>query len=315
MRLIGKALFSNLVGVFKPQSLKKGDTIGIAAPASPFDVDEFKKGVQNLESFGFKIHFRKDIFDKKSYLAGSDQRRSQELIEFLENPNIKALFFARGGYGMMRLIPYLEQHSLQLKPKIVLGYSDLTTLFLYLYQKYQWISFYGPVVAKDLSCHLNEATKENLLKTITQTKPLGPFSFSQTETIRNGTAEGILMGGCLSLVVASLGTPYEIDTQDKILFLEDINEKPYSVDRMLTQLKQAGKLKKVKGILFGSLENGGSLDHFSEIVSDILSDFKGPILFNFPAGHSATKITLPLGIAVRLDATKKELTYLESACV
>lgn len=301
--------------MLKPSCLKKGDTIGIAAPASPFDVDEFKKGVQNLESFGFKVHFRKDIFEKKSYLAGSDQRRSQELIELLENPNIKALFFARGGYGMMRLIPYLEQHPLQLKPKIILGYSDLTTLFLYLYQKYQLISFYGPVVAKDLSCNLNEATKENLLATLTQTKSLGPFCFTQTQTIREGVTEGILMGGCLSLVVASLGTSYEIDTQDKILFLEDINEKPYSVDRMLTQLKQAGKLNKVKGILFGSLENGGNLDHFSEIVSDILSDFKGPILFNFPSGHSLTKITLPLGIKVRLDATKKELTYLESACV
>lgn len=301
--------------LLKPQALKKGDTIGIAAPASPFDVNEFKKGVQTLESFGFKIHFRKDIFEKKSYLAGSDQRRSQELIDLLEDPNIQALFFARGGYGMMRLIPYLEQHTLQPTPKIILGYSDLTTLFLYLYKKYQMISFYGPVVAKDLSCNLNEVTKENLLKTITQTKPLGPFCFLQTETIRDGITEGILIGGCLSLVLASLGTPYEMDTQNKILFLEDINEKPYSVDRMLTQLKQSGKLNKVNGILFGSLENGGSLDHFSEIVSEVLSDFKGPILFNFPSGHSATKITLPLGIKVRLDATKKELTYLESACV
>lgn len=299
----------------KPQALKKGDTIGIAASASPFDIEEFYKGVKTLKDLGFQVYYRKDIFEKKHYLAGSDKRRLIELVELLKNPDIKAILFARGGYGLLRLLPHLEQENIQVTPKIILGYSDITTLLTYIYQKWGWVTFYGPVVAKDLSSNLDPQTREHFFNAITQTKSLGPFMFSESISLKGGTTEGILVGGCLSLVVASLGTPYEIKTNNKILFLEDTNEKPYSVDRMLTQLVLAGKLNKVRGIVFGNFVNGGHRDHFKETAEDVLKDFKGPILFNFPAGHGKIKMTLPLGIKMRLCAHEKKMEYLESACV
>ncbi|EKD42775.1 MAG: hypothetical protein ACD_73C00024G0001 [uncultured bacterium] len=295
----------------KPKALKAGDIIGIAAPASPFDPEEFHKGVDTLKQMGFQVYYRPDIFERKNYLAGSDQRRVEELKELFLNPEIKAIFFARGGYGMMRLLPHFKKEFVPILPKIILGYSDITSLLLHLLDAKKWITFYGPVVAKDLGTNIDQTTYDSLLETITSSKTLKPFSSSEIVTLKSGTANGVLTGGCLSLIVASLGTPYEIDTKDKILFMEDINEKPYAVDRMLTQLKLAGKLAQTKGIICGSFVNGGNTDYIREAIEDVLSDFEGPIVFNFPAGHGATKITLPLGIKVTLDADQKTLTFLE----
>ena len=295
--------------------MKPGDLIGIAASASPFDVEEFKHGVDHLEKMGFKIFHRSDIFEKKSYLAGSDARRAEELLELLKNPEIKAVFFARGGYGLMRILSTIDGDILKIPPKIVMGYSDITALLVYLYQKYGWVTFYGPVVAKDLSVNMHEMTLKYLQDAVTGTKALGPFVFDEVTSNGKGSAEGILVGGCLSLVRSLLATPYELSMDDKIVFLEDINEKPYAVDRMLTQLVLAGRLKKVKGIIFGNFVNGGDATHFQETALDVLRDFKGPILFNFPAGHGPLKVTLPLGIKARISAEGKKLEYLESACV
>ncbi|MDO8518694.1 MAG: LD-carboxypeptidase [Deltaproteobacteria bacterium] len=299
----------------KPKALKPGDTIGIAASASPFDRDEFQHGIAHLEKMGFKIYHRGDIFEKKSYLAGSDARRTDELLELLKNPEIKGVFFARGGYGLMRILSALDSEKLKIPPKIVLGYSDITALLAYLYQKYGWTTFYGPVVAKDLSANGHEMNLKYLEDAVTSTSPLGPFTFDEITSNEKGTAEGILVGGCLSLVRSLLATPFELILDNKIVFLEDINEKPYSVDRMLTQLVLAGRLKKVKGIIFGNFVNGGEAAHFQETALDVLKDFKGPILFNFPAGHGPLKVTLPLGIKVRVCAVQKKLEYLESACI
>lgn len=299
----------------KPPALEKGDTIGIAASASPFDLDEFKHGKTHLEKMGFKVYHRPDIFEKKSYLAGTDARRADELLELLKNPEIKGIFFARGGYGLMRILSTIDGEILKIPPKIVMGYSDITALLVYLYQKYGWVTFYGPVVAKDLSSPLHEMILKYLQDAVTETKALGPFAFDEVTSNGKGTAEGVLVGGCLSLVRSLLATPYELNMDDKIVFLEDINEKPYAVDRMLTQLVLAGRLKKVKGIIFGNFVNGGDAVHFQETALDVLKDFKGPILFNFPAGHGPLKVTLPLGVRVRVSAMDKKLEYLESACI
>lgn len=297
----------------KPTVLRPGDTIGIAAPASHFDKDEFLKGVQTIENMGFKVYYRPDIFDRKAYLAGSDSRRLDELKELLTNPNIKALFFARGGYGMLRLLPQIKKEWIPKEPKIVLGYSDITSLLLYLMDQHQWVTFYGPVVAKDLGSHLDEFTREKLQTCLLSKQALPSYSSPDLNIIREGTASGILTGGCLSLIVASLGTPFEIHTKGKILFMEDINEKPYAVDRMLTQFKMAGKLDGVQGIICGSFVNGGNTDFIREAIEDVLSDFKGPILFNFPAGHGQSKLTLPLGIQTTLCTKTKAVSFNEAA--
>lgn len=299
----------------KPKALKPGDTIGIAASASPFDPAEFEAGIATLESLGFRVSYRPDIFEKKNYLAGSDDRRFDELTGLLTNPKIRAVFFARGGYGMMRLLPKLRRWRGKMTPKIVLGYSDITSLLMHLSQNRKWVTFYGPVVARDMGRSILKETKQFLLKAVTETKSMAPLRFEESFTLQKGSCEGEMVGGCLSLVVASLGTPFEIDTKNKILFLEDVNEKPYSVDRMLTQLVLAGKLKGVRGILFGHFVNGGEAAHFRETIGDVFRDFKAPILCNFPAGHGSLKVTLPLGIKARLSADKKTLTYLEPACL
>jgi muramoyltetrapeptide carboxypeptidase len=294
----------------KPEALKSGDLIGIAAPASPFDPEEFKKGVSTLESLGYRVYYRPDIFEKKHYLAGRDERRAEELTELFTNPDIKAVFFARGGYGLLRVLPLLD--VTRFGPKIVLGYSDITSLLIRLNQELNWVTFYGPVVAKDLGSLLVPRTLDSLKLAITSNSPL-PAVVGDMEAVKPGVAEGILAGGCLSLLVASMGTPYEIDTRGSVLFMEDVNEKPYAVDRMLTQLKLGGKFKDVRGIIFGSFVGGGEIAHIREAAEDVLSDFNGPIVFNFPAGHGAVKMSLPLGVRVQLDADRLTLTYLEGA--
>ena len=299
----------------KPCVLKPGDTIAIAAPSSPFDREEFLKGVLVLQNMGFKVIYRDDIFEKNFYLAGSDERRIDELFDNLANTAVKALLFARGGYGLLRILPQIDYRSLQTKPKIILGYSDITLLLIHLYQKYGWITFYGPVVAKDLSINLNEATQKSLYAALTNSQKPELLISRQAHTIKSGQTEGVLVGGCLSLVCSSLGTSYEINTDDKILFLEDTNEKPYAVDRLLTQLVLANKLKKVRGIVFGNFVNGADTLAYLEAFKNALHHFKGPIVYNFPIGHGETKLTIPLGVKVSLDADKKCLEFLEAPCL
>lgn len=297
----------------KPHALKPGSTIRVVASASPFEKDAFFRGTDLLRSLDWKVTYQANIFSKRPYLAGDDTRRFEELVAALTDPTADAIFFARGGYGSMRLLPQLEKLKLKLTPKILLGYSDLTSLHTYFYQRYGWVTFYGPVVAKDMSNNMDELTLNALKLAVTHTKALGKLKFDDVNAIKKGKAEGIITGGCLSLIVSHMGTPFELDTKNKVLFLEDINEKPYAIDRMLTQLKLASKFKHCRGIVFGSLAGANPLEHYVETILDVLRDFDFPILFNFPAGHSEKKITLPLGVKVKIDSRNRSLTYLEAA--
>lgn len=299
----------------KPAALKTGDTIRIVASSSPFDKAAFLAGVTLLESWGFNIKYQKNIFDREPYLAGSDQRRFDELASALADNTTKAILFARGGYGAMRLLALLDKKRIKTPPKIILGYSDLTALLNYFEQRLNWATFYGPVVAKDMSATSDSATLNSLKAALTSTKPLGEFNFNESLCLKSGKATAPITGGCLSIITSLMGTPYEINTNEKILFLEDINEKPYQIDRMLTQLKLAGKFKKCCGVIFGSLNGPNPHAHYEQTVMSVLGNLKIPILMNFPAGHSPIKITLPLGVNVCLDAKKKSLTYLESATI
>lgn len=302
------------MSLIKAKALQKGDTIAIAAPASPFDREEFLKGVKLLESLGFKVKYREDIFSKNRYLAGTDERRAAELMEHFCDPEVKALLFARGGYGCQRLIPLLEGNEIRKHPKIVLGYSDITTLLIYLQQSFSWAVFYGPVVAKAMGDSFGERGKSALLKCLTQAQPFGEVPKKGIRFIRPGRCEAPWVGGCLSLVAANLKTPYELDTQGKILFLEDINEKPYAIDRMLTHLRLAGKFDKIEGFVFGPFQNSGESDE--ELIAVILDVLKGidvPIAFGFPSGHVDDMLSIPLGVRARLDAGKNSIEFVEGA--
>ncbi len=300
--------------MIRPQALKKGDTIGIAAPASPFDRGEFEKGVQLLKSLNFNVKFQEDLFETHRYLAGTDARRGAELMSLFEDPEVKAILFARGGYGTLRILSGLDWDKIQKNPKIVLGYSDLTPLLVHLNQKFSWVVFHGPVVAKAMGDLFQESGKTSLFKSLTQTQALGEIKPASLIYLKPGKAQGMLMGGCLSLLIATLKTPYEIQTEDKILFLEDVNEKPYKIDRMLTQLKLAGKLNQVKGFIFGPLKKGGGSDEeMQQVILDVLGNFSVPIAYGFPSGHLDNMLTLPFGVPVEMDSDKGSLCFTEEA--
>jgi muramoyltetrapeptide carboxypeptidase len=300
--------------MIKPLPLQKGDWIGVAAPASPFDRAEFEKGVKTLEGLGFRVRFREDIFSSYRYLAGSDDRRLAELKEHFADPDVKAVVFARGGYGTLRILPELPLEILRDHPKIVLGYSDMTPLLTHLSQRLSWVVFHGPVVAKGMGDTFRERGKKTLLHCLTRPEPLGEIRTPELVFLKEGRAEAPLVGGCLSLIVATLKTPFELETDGKILFLEDVNEKPYAIDRMLTHLKLAGKFNRVKGVVFGPFQNsGGSTEELKQIVTDLLKDFSGPIAFGFPSGHMEDMMTIPMGVAVELDSQRTTVNFKEGA--
>jgi muramoyltetrapeptide carboxypeptidase len=294
------------------RALSPGDSIGIAAPASPFDRSWFMKGIGTLKKFGFRPVYRSDIFDQNRYLAGTDERRSQEFMEFMCDEMIAAVMFARGGYGCQRVIPLLDLEKLKRHPKPVIGFSDITALLTFLQQAAGIPTFYGPVLTQ-LGRTKGTLTGKNLFRALTSKGTLGTMPMGQAHTIRPGRATGTLAGGCLSLINSSMGTPYELKTEGRILFIEETGEKVYVLDRMLTQLKNSGKLDLVRGVVFGSLIPTEDEPHDVEaMIRELFEGFDGPVIAGFPAGHTDEFVTLPLGAQVELEAPGDEpprLTY------
>jgi len=282
--------------------LKRGDIIGIAASSSPFDKKQFQRGIKSLKKMGFKVFYHSHIFSKENYLAGNDQRRAKELLALFKNKKVKAILFARGGYGAQRIIPLLNLKILKKNRKPVVGVSDITALLTFLRQKAGIPTFYGPVVTQlgnDVSL-----TNLSLKRALTEPQKNKFISLKNCKIMQSGRARGKLVGGCLSLITSSIGTPYDLNTKNAILFFEDVDEKVYAIDRMLTQLKNSGKLNGVNGILIGSLFPVKGEKHSMEVMlKNTLKDFKGPIVTHFPAGHTKKFVTLPLGIKITLDTS------------
>jgi len=303
--------------MIKPKKLQKGDLIAIAAPASPFDKKDFIAGVKVIQKIGYEVTFNKDIFSKKDYLAGSDARRAQELNSFFADPNVRAIFFARGGYGTQRILHLLDMEAIKAYPKIILGYSDITSLHALLYRHNIGGAFYGPTVVK----HFRSApgkTIDILTHELSSNSPLGELRIKGAKVQRNGETEGVLIGGCLSLITSSIGTPYSLPTEDTILFLEDVGEPVYKYDRLLTHLINAGQLRGVKGIIFGSLGTPKNSDRaiLKRLIKEKLADFPGPIVTDIPTGHLPLDklfVTLPLGVTARLRTSPLTLEILEPA--
>lgn len=284
------------------RALEKGDTIGIAAPSSPFDRAKFMKGVHVLERIGFKVFYRKDIFDQSRYLAGTDKRRADEFTELLKMRDCAAVMFARGGYGSQRIIPLLNADEIKEHPKPVIGFSDITPLLAYLRQNCGLPTFYGPVLTQLGAAKVNTSA-DALFRAVTTKGPLGAVRSDGLKILKPGTATGPLVGGCLSLINSSMGTPYELKSDGAVLFIEEINEKVYVLDRMLTQLKNSGMLSKSKGLVFGSILPPGDEPYDVEsMIKDVLSNYEGPVVTNFPAGHIDGFVTLPMGAEAKISA-------------
>lgn len=286
----------------KPPALRPGDLIGIVAPASNIKSEMLEEGCRELERLGFRTVYRPGITTSYRYFSGTDERRAAELLEMIRNPEVRAIFCARGGYGTGRIIPYIEPELLRANPKILNGSSDVTALLTY-WDRCGLVGFHGPMVATNF--RLGESGYDRTLLLDVLSGKAARFSLFGTQVLQTGSGEGRLSGGCLSLVVATLGTRYEIDTTDSILILEEQDTKPYQIDRMLIQLKHAGKLEGVRGIVFGEMPNcmqntnqGYSLE---DVILDILGDVGCPILFGFPTGHtSRPNAIVPFGVRARL---------------
>jgi len=307
--------------ITKPPALRPGDTVAVVAPASNLKADYLGRGVAELERLGFRVKYEPGILDKARYTAGDDDRRANELMRAFADPEIKAVWAARGGYGSMRLFNLLDEKALGRYPKIFIGYSDMTALSLYFYRRFGWVTFHGPMAAKDLAGGEEHYDRATLIKAIASLSPLGEIISNKTEMLHpgaGGRVSGRLIGGCLSLIAAMMGTPDELDTRGSILFLEDAATRPYAIDRMLQQLKLAGKFDEVRGIVFGEMtdcvQHADQGYRIQDALADCTADLNVPVMFGLPSGHSPRgNLTLPLGVTATLDADRGVLSIDEAA--
>lgn len=297
--------------------MRPGDKIGLIAPASSFNREAFEAGCNRLRQMGYEPVYSSGIFDRDLYFAGSAQRRLRELEDMLQREDIAALIGVRGGYGSNYLLEGLDFDLFAAHPKIVLGCSDLTTLLTAIGDRSGLVTFHGPMVAKDIAGGTLEMTSWN---SAFEGSAAWSIPVEGVEVLQPGRAQGRLYGGCLSLLVASLGTPFEIMTEDTILFLEDVGEKPYQIDRMLMHLLLAGKFEGVRGVIFGEMldcvQPGGQSYTLQEVIRRVLSDYRVPIVYGLKSGHvSSGNITLPLGVRAELSADDSgvQLKILEAA--
>lgn len=306
----------------KPSKLKKGDTIGLIAPGSYISQDQLDESIKNFEELGYKVKYNNIILDKYGYLAGFDKERAKDIHSMFLDDEVKAIVAVRGGYGCARLLPYLDYNLIKENPKILMGYSDVTSLLYALYSKTGLVCFHGPVGISTFNeyslKHMN-----NTIATINEKYEMKNLSEDDDKIhiIKNGVAEGVLVGGNLSIVVSMIGTEYDIDTENKIIFLEDIGEEPYRIDRMLTQMRQNGKFDNCSGIALGvfrrcdvdpddpEFENSLTLQ---QVFEDRLGDLGIPVIYGMSFGHIANKFNLPFGVKAKLDTYNKKITLLES---
>jgi len=294
----------------KPKALREGDTIAVVAPASPVGRERLEAGAAELRRLGYRVRYRDDITAADTFFAGAHSRRAAEFLDALHDPEVAAVFCARGGYGCNYLIEHLAARGLPAEPKIVLGYSDITSLLAWLTQHAGWVTFHGPMVAppgeSDFAAGPAGYDVHSFRQAMTCTAEWSTGG-GGARPLRTGTAEGVLFGGCLPMLAATLGTAREVDTAGTILLLEDIAAKPFQVDRMLFHLREAGKFERVRGIVFGEMpdcvqrpDQGYSL---GDVVLRALDGVNVPIVFGFRSGHtSGGNITLPLGVRARLTA-------------
>lgn len=275
----------------KLQKLNFLDTIGIIAPASGDKNEVINYNISLFKNLGFKIKEGKYIRNKKGYLSASDKERAEDFMNMIKDTKIKAIFAYRGGYGSIRIMPYLDFNIIKKNPKIICGYSDLTILLNYITQKTGLITFHGPMINSKIIS--DTETKESLLSILTEENTNIKISTENLQVINPTHFKGNLCGGNLSVICSSLGTPYELNTKNKVLMIEDINEENYAIDRLLMQLKLSGKLSLCKAFLIG---------HFTpfnpktiEIILSILKPYNRPIICGLSFGHDYPNLTLPIG--------------------
>jgi muramoyltetrapeptide carboxypeptidase len=305
--------------IVKPPALVPGDTVGIVAPASNIKQSELKAGCEALRRQGYRPFYFDSILDRDLYFAGSIERRVRELQEMFRRDDVRAIVCARGGYGSNHLLTKLDVETIKAHPKIFVGYSDNTSLLTHFFDAAGLVTFHGPMAAKDWA-RQDGVDLSSWQSALSQFAAWDVPLNAEGVGLVDGQAEGILYGGCLSILVASLGTPYQLKAAGKILFLEDIAAKPYQIDRMLMQLKLGGYFEQVRGIVFGEMLDcvqSPNQDYtLQEAIVRIVGDLRIPVAFGVRSGHvTSGNITLPFGVQATLSVQNRKVNVriMESA--
>ncbi len=293
-----------------PKPLRVGDVVGIAAISGPVKTSDLEKGIELLEKLGLRVRLSRNIHERKNYLAGSDHMRVEELNKFFLDPTIRGIFFARGGYGSMRVLQEINYDAIIGDPKIMIGMSDITALSMAVFRRCGLITLAGPMIAGQIHSGLDEKSMNSFVEALTEpvaryqiVREVGPPGL---KVLRQGRMKGPLLGGCLSLLVSLLGTPYCPNFTGCVLFIEDVNEPPYKIDRMLTQMKLAGIFENIGGVMICQFSGDGpeiAASTVERIVLDYVKPDTIPVISNFPHGHVLPNITLPVGALIEFEAS------------
>ena len=310
--------------MIRGKKLQKGDTIGFIAPSGAVRVEgAIERAKAEAERMGYRVKLGKSCGAKYGYLSGTDDVRAGDVNDMFRDSEVDAIFCVRGGYGTTRILDRLDYDAIRANPKIFAGYSDITAMHIAMLNRCGLVTFAAPMPASDWSqSPLDAFSLESMQRVLGTAEAAGELcnapDYPARKTINPGAAEGVLVGGNLMLITSLLGTPYELDTRGRILFIEEIGEHTYCIDRMLTQLRLAGKLDDCAGIIFGDFKNceiefreyGFTIE---EIIRDVAAPCGKPIFTGFQAGHCSPKITLPYGTRCRMDADRCTLSVLEAA--
>lgn len=309
--------------IIKPPRLRKGSIIGLVAPAStPLTEEKIEKGAIYLEQLGYYVKFGEHIRTIHGYLAGTDEERAADFNTMVCDKDVKAIFAIRGGYGTPRILPLIDYRSLKQNPKIVVGYSDITALQLAIFRKIGLVTFSGPMTGTDMWKDIDPYTEEHFWQLITSTKKIGVLKNPMNEPLKilkHGKARGRLLGGNLSMIACLMGTSFLPKLNGEILFLEDVEEAPYRVDRMLMQLLNAGVLNRLAGLVFGKFTDcnpsNPSEPHLSidQVQGEYAEKSKCPVVANFQYGHIPSKLTVPMGLQAMLDSKRNRIEVLDNA--
>jgi muramoyltetrapeptide carboxypeptidase len=305
----------------KPRALRPGDRIAIVAPASPFAREAFDAGVAELRRLGFDPTYDETVFARRSYLAGDAVMRATAFRRAWNDDSVAAMVAARGGYGSVQLLPLLDAAEFRRRPKAFIAYSDNTSLLSWLTLTCGLVTFHGPMVEGRLAKGEAGYDRDTFERVLTRPEPAGAITHEAVESLRPGEVSGVLLGGTLTQLVGSLGTPFAFDPPaGHILFVDEVAERPYRLDRMLMQLRLSGLLGRAAGLVFGELpkcdEPGDEGPSARAVVADVLADFPGPVLFGLPSGHTdGACLTLPLGVQARVVASDRPALVIEEAAV
>jgi muramoyltetrapeptide carboxypeptidase len=295
----------------KPPRLKAGDEIAIIAPAGPVAHSEIQPAIDLLASEGYRVIKSPHLFSRKGYLAGDDDTRLEDFHSVFKNDDIKAVLCARGGYGTLRILDRLDYGLVRKNPKIIVGYSDITSLLLAIYKKTGLVTFHGPVVRE---FHGNNWSNLRTFMDLVSTEKKMKMDLSTGTTLVKGRAEGIFLGGNLSLLSHLMGTPFMPSTKGAILLIEEKGESTYRIDRMLTQLRLGGVFDDISGLIAGQFIDCGDIPEINSLLTDFTASRKIPVFSGLRIGHGIDNITVPMGLEVDLDTEKMKLTALEN-CV